>query len=415
MSEVRTDQMEVFHKLFPHVREESVKKVFCPYRVCPLGAHVDHQHGLITGFALDKGVDLLFSVTHSGLIDVASMNFPGMAHFSLANIPARQGDWGDYVRAAATALRQNHRLDYGICGIIQGSLPIGGLSSSAAVILANLLALCKANNIELAQQELIDTALYAENIYVGLSVGKLDQSCEVLGRKDHLLFLDTKTEKYELIPQHPNLPQYEIAIFFSGIERALVGSAFNMRVDECKAAAYGLKGLEGLEYGKFIDTRLRDVPEDIFMKWKDRLPDPWARRANHFFGEFRRVQQGAQAWKTGDIRKFGDLIFQSGYSSINNYETGSPELIALYDIMLDTPGIYGGRFSGAGFKGCCMAIIDPKHRDSIRETVTKRYTDQFPNLKNAFSVHFCQSADGVSLFEMPGTCSGVRYEAVPAY
>ena len=91
------------------------------------------------------------------------------------------------------------------------------------------------------------------------------------------------------------------------------------------------------------------------------------------------------------------MSFESGYSSIHSWETGSPELIKLYEIMAETKGIYGGRFSGAGFKGCCLAIIDPAYEDSIVEKVTREYLKAFPHLEGKYSVHICESADGVNL------------------
>lgn len=97
------------------------------------------------------------------------------------------------------------------------------------------------------------------------------------------------------------------------------------------------------------------------------------------------------------MEALGRLIFESGYSSIYNYETGSPELKKLYEIMTHTNGIYGGRFSGAGFKGCCMALIDPAYEESIIETVTREYLKEFPHLSDKYSVHVCESADGVRL------------------
>ena len=120
-------------------------------------------------------------------------------------------------------------------------------------------------------------------------------------------------------------------------------------------------------------------------------------RAEHWYSEMARVEKAAEAWRKGDLGAYGAFSFESGHSSIYQWETGSPELKALYDIMLKTDGIYGGRFSGAGFKGCCMALIDPAFADSIREHVTKEYLQQFPDLRDKFSVHFCESADGVTL------------------
>jgi galactokinase/galacturonokinase len=281
--------------------------------------------------------------------------------------------------------------------VIDGELPIGGLSSSAAVIITFLSALCKLNGISLSTKEMIEIAQEAENKYVGVACGRLDQSCEVYCRKDHLLYLDTMDGSYELIPQSPRLKPYKFAIFFSGLERSLASSAFNMRVDECKSAAYALKAYAGMEYGKFSETHLREVPKEVFLQYKDRLPENWRKRAEHCYGEFERVEQGVEAWRRGDIETYGRLCFESGYSSIHSWETGSPELIKLYEIMTQTEGIYGGRFSGAGFKGCCLAIIDPAYEKSIIEKVTREYLEAFPHLEGKYSAHICESADGVKL------------------
>ena len=244
---------------------------------------------------------------------------------------------------------------------------------------------------------MIMTALSAENNYVGVACGKLDQSCEVYSKKDHLLYLDTQDDTYELIPTHPQMKPYRIAIFFSGVERTLAGSKFNMRVDECRAAAYSLMAFSGIEYGKFPEAALRKVPVEVYHKYKDRLPENFAKRAEHYYSEYDRVQRGAEAWRRGDLEEYGRLSFESGRSSIENWETGSDELKTLYEIMTRTDGIYGGRFSGAGFKGCCMALIDPSFEETITATVTNEYLKVFPELKGKFSVHICESADGIGL------------------
>ena len=152
-----------------------------------------------------------------------------------------------------------------------------------------------------------------------------------------------------------------------------------------------------MEYGKFNETYLRDVPAEVFEQYKERLPENWRKRAEHWYSEFDRVHKGVEAWRKGDIEAFGKLSFDSGCSSIYSYETGSDELKTLYEIMTHTDGIYGGRFSGAGFKGCCMALIDPAFRESILKTVEKQYLAAFPALEGKYCAHVCQSADGVSL------------------
>ncbi len=211
------------------------------------------------------------------------------------------------------------------------------------------------------------------------------------------MYLDTLDDSYELIPASPHMKPYKIAIFFSGVERTLAGSKFNMRVDECRSAAYALKALAGMEYGKFAETHLREVPVEVFHRYKDRLPENWALRAEHWYTEFDRAQKGAEAWRRGDIEEYGRLSFESGHSSIYNWQTGSPELKKLYELMLETEGIYGGRFSGAGFKGCCMALIDPSFEEAILHKIGTDYLRDFPQLQGKYSAHICASADGVML------------------
>lgn len=370
---------------------------FTPYRVCPIGAHSDHQLGKITGIAINKGIHIAYGPKENGVIEIQSQQFDKRAQWHVAVTPeSPQGDWADHLRGATIALNKRYPLRRGLCAVIDGELPIGGLSSSAAVIITFLSALCKMNSIELEPSELITISQEAENLYVGVSCGKLDQSCEVYCKKGHLLYMDLQDDTYELIPKHPDMKPYRIAIFFSGIERTLAGSAFNMRVDECRSAAYALKAYAGMEYSKFEETNLRDVPYEVYLEHKDKLPENWRKRAEHWYTEFDRVQKGAEAWKNGDIEEFGRLSFESGKSSIYNWETGSPELKKLYEIMTQTEGIYGGRFSGAGFKGCCMALINPEFEESITEKVTREYLKAFPHLKDKFSVHICKSANGVN-------------------
>ena len=371
---------------------------FCPYRVCPIGAHSDHQHGKITGLAIDKGIHIAFRPKRSGIVELRSLNFDKRAQWHIRSVPSvKENDWADYLRGATWALARHYTLHVGLCGVVEGTMPIGGLSSSAAVIIAFLSALSKVNGIALDGPEMIQIALEAERDYVGVSVGTLDQSCEVYSRRNHLLHLDTKDGSYELIPQHPDMKPYKVAVFFSGIERSLAGSKFNMRVDEAKSAAYALMAFSGMEYGKFGQAVLRDVPREVYEEHKQRLPENWRKRAEHFYTEFDRVQQGAEAWRRGDIEAYGRLSFESGHSSIYNWETGSDELRTLYEILRRTDGVYGGRFSGAGFKGCCMALIDPAFAQCIEKQVGEEYLRAFPDLRGKYSFHLCDSADGVSL------------------
>ena len=417
--------------------------IFSPYRVCPLGAHVDHQHGLVTGFAINKGVDLWFNVNGSSQIDngeltidnypeshvhLESKTFEGVVDFEInAPTQVREHHWGDYARGAKYALMKRFELKRGIDGVIQGSLPVGGLSSSAAVLIAYVMAFAKANDIALKPFEVVKIASEAEREYIGLNNGLLDQACIALSKKDQLLFLDCDSNEYRLIPfgktpsgspclggerppQSPclggekksslrredlggSLP-FEIGIFFSGLTRSLVNSDYNLRVYECKTAAWNMLAYTDQPLKTFDKTFLRDIPKATFEKTRIAMPARFARRAEHFYSEYRRVRQGVTAWETGNMKLFGKLSFDSCESSIHNYECGSPELIAIYEIMRSLPGVYGGRFSGAGFKGACIALVDPAYKEDIQKVLTEKYLEKFPEYEKTFQVFWVKPDDG---------------------
>ena len=377
---------------------DALYQLFSPYRICPLGAHVDHQHGLVTGFAFDNGIEFLFSATETGKVEMASLSFEGLMTFNVQRFnEEKQNNWGDYLRGAVWALQQDFQLKRGVRGIVKGSMPIGGLSSSAALLCGFVMAIDKVNQLGLDKRQIIKYASIAERQYVGLNNGILDQACVVLCEADKLLYLDTATEEYQLLPfgdgSQP-LP-FELGIFFSGVTRKLTGTDYNLRVSECKTAAWMLEAYENIPLRELQETRLRDVDEQVFLKYEDRMPERFARRARHFYTECDRVTDGVKAWKEGDIEKFGKYIFESCESSMNNYECGSPELIDIYEIMRHTDGIYGGRFSGAGFKGACIALVDPKKKDSIKQFVTNEYLKKYPQYKDSFEVYFCHPCHGV--------------------
>ena len=393
-NEIKEKLIKKMMMMYCDIKEEDILFSFCPYRVCPVGAHIDHQKGNVTGFAIDYGITVAYVPSNNHFFEATSLNFSGTKGDSVIDVCDKQNDWADYLRGTAKLLHERYNIDRGIYAYIDGSLPIGGISSSAAVIISFMNALCKVNQITLSQEEIIKLSQEVENKYVGINSGILDQSCEIYSKKDKLLYLDTSTGKYELIPKNDKMKPYEIAIIFSGVKRTLVGSAYNTRVDELKSASYALKAYAKMNYGNYKDSVLRDVPREVFEKYKDRLPDNFYKRALHYYSEMDRVEKAINAWKSGNIEEFGKISRESGESSIYNYEAGSNELKAIHEIMNNTDGVYGGRFSGAGFKGCCLAIINPDYEDIIKESITKKYLSLFPEYKDAFNIYFCNTSDG---------------------
>jgi len=370
--------------------DRDIQVVYAPLRISPLGAHVDHQDGLVTGMTLDKVILLAFTPRTDRRVCVESLNFPGRVEFALDDIPPKSSrDWGNYVRGAAAALQQQHVLQTGIDAVVGGTMPIGGLSSSAAVGVAYLLALETANGLEISAEENIQLDRYVENVYLGLKNGIMDQSMILMSEHDTLTYLDCQSVKFDKIPIPSGKNGFDILVVYSGVEKSLGGTDYNNRVAECQEAARLLLTWSGQTPPE--QARLRMVPEDVYAALGAQLPAPLDRRARHFFTEVARVREGTAAWRAGDVATIGQLMRESGASSVYNYESGCPQLVTLYNILCDAPGVYGARFSGAGFRGCCIGLSDPAYQEEIQAFIDARYPAAHPNASVRYSVHFCKS------------------------
>ncbi|MEZ4869531.1 MAG: galactokinase family protein [Caldilineaceae bacterium] len=374
----------------------TIRVVRAPLRISPLGAHIDHQLGRVTGMAVDRSILFAFAPTQDGSVHVESLDFANTTDFSLTQVPVyAKGDWGNYLRGAVVALQRGYVLHQGLVGVLGGDMPIGGLSSSAAVTIAYLLALEVVNDLSISADENIRLVTRTEHEYIGLNNGILDQTSILFSRRSHLTVIDCQTVAIERAPSQIDPAAYAIMAVYSGVAQGLVGTGYNNRVAECQSAAQQLLALAGQP--AHADPRLRHVAPTIFADYGSRLEGPLRKRATHFFTEMARVAAGEAAWREGDLVRFGQLVSQSGESSIKNYESGCPQLITLYEILNDTPGVYGVRFSGAGFRGSCLALVDPKASAAIAEAVHRRYPQTHPDIADQYSVHLCLPADGAHL------------------
>lgn len=379
--------------------DDEIRVVRAPLRVSPLGAHVDHQDGLVTGLALDRAIHLAFVPREDGMMCVESLNFPGCSEFNLERVPPKgPGDWANYARGAVLALKQSYDLRIGIDAVVMGTMPIGGLSSSAAVGVAYLLAIETVNDLELSAEENIKLDRYIENVYLGLKNGVMDQSVILLSDRDCLTYLDCQTMDVQRVPTSASPDDFEILVAYSGVKKALVGTDYNNRVDECHEAARLLLEWSGVPRPNG-NSRLRLVPPEVYAAYGERLPAPLGRRARHFFTELHRVQEGVEAWRSGRIEQLGQLVRESGASSVYNYESGSPHLTTLYGILCECPGVYGARFSGGGFRGACIGLSDPNQREEIVAFIDKRYPAAHTDIAGLYSIHFCQTSEAAHLMD----------------
>ena len=376
----------------------AVRVVTAPYRICPLGAHIDHQGGPVLGMAIDLYSLLAFVPQREPRVRLRSANFPGAIDFhwdELERIDAEtQPGWGRYPLAAARVLRERlPREPRGILGEIQGALPGSGLSSSASLLLACLRAFAVGNALEVGVEESIQHARRAENRYVGVQSGFLDPASIAAARPGELLRIDTEALSWRAAPPGTGAPETRFLVFWSGHPRNLAETGFNHRVEECHSAARRL-GAAGTPAKV---SRLGELEDDFFEAHRGVLPDDEARRATHFFGERRRVESGWKLWQRGDLAGFGQLMFESCRSSIENYETGSPELIALQEILEDSPGVLGARFCGAGFGGSSLALVEAARAGALAEEIRERFAARFPEVAGRATSYQVRAVGGVEV------------------
>jgi len=382
---------------FAGVARADIRVARSPYRICPLGAHVDHQLGRVTGMALDRSVLLAFTPTDDGTVRLASRDFEGVTRFALSDAAAvpREG-WGRYAAGAVLALGEaGVPVRRGIAGLVEGSLPIGGLSSSAAVTIAYLLALESANGAVVEPGRNVRLEQWVENVHIGLNNGILDQSVILLSRRGRLLVLDCLDGKSELVPLPEGAQAFGVVVAYSGLSAALTSTGYNARVAECEQAAAELLRLGGLPAP--AKPRLRNVPPQVYEAYAGELAALLARRARHFFAENDRVVEGRELWARGDPVRFGQLIRESGRSSIEDYQCGCPELITLYEVLSGVEGVYGARFGGGGFRGSCIGLYRPGCEEGIRAAVERVFPIAHPHVAGKYELHFCTSDDGAGL------------------
>jgi galactokinase/galacturonokinase len=364
-----------------------VKRIFSPYRICPIGAHIDHQGGAVLGRTISIGTTLEYEPLDSNQIHIISKQF-GETKFIIGELDVNH--WARYAQSAARVLK----IKRGMKAQVNGSLIGSGLSSSASVGLAYLKALAVVNDIELTNEELVQLEYRLEHDELNLQIGLLDPLTIVNGRRDALLFMDTVSVSVSPIPDP--LPSFAWIVAYSGVSRELAKSGFNIRVDECHQAAEAL-----LPNAKILS----DVPREVFEDGKITLPENLRKRATHFFTEVDRVHQCAKAWQEANLELFGQLMNRSCASSINNYESGSDILVELHELVSGTDGVYGSRFSGGGYGGCVVALAHRPSAENICASIAEKFSVRHPELKP--QVFVAEMGDSISPILL-GEKSGVK-------
>nr|MDQ3555020.1 galactokinase [Chloroflexota bacterium] len=344
---------------------EGVLVVRSPGRVNLIGEHTDYNDGFVLPAAIDLEIRVCFVATDDRRVELTRLDTDERLGFELDAIGAPRQEWIDYVAGVAQALAERGVPMRGLRGVIASDLPISsGLSSSAALELAAAWALA-VERPPLEPMELALVGQRAENSYVGVRSGLMDQFAVAFGERGAALLLDCRSRKHETVPLP--LDRAGLVVCDSQAPRELASSAYNERREQCELAVAQLRAAS-----EAVDS-LRDVDTLMLERHAARL-DPVARaRAQHVVAENERVLATVVALRQGDLATVGRLFAESHASLRDLYQVSSAELDALVEIAQTTPGVIGARMTGAGFGGCTVNLVEPDALERFTEAITGEY------------------------------------------
>jgi len=363
-----------------------------PGRVNLIGGHTDYNEGFVLPIAIEKKIIMLGQLRRDQLVQIFDLGYKVEAKFSLDNLsPYKKDTWVNYLMGAMDEMQKAGYLLQGANLIFISNIPRGaGLSSSAALEVVTALTMEKLNSLEIEPAKMARLCQQAENNFVGVACGIMDQYVSRLGQKNYALFIDCRTNDYELIPFKDN--NYQIVICNSRIQRGLVNSEYNRRREECKAAAEFFAH----RLGSKIRT-LRDVTIEECKQYQEYLPEPIGRRARHIISENYRVQTGAQALREGNFSAFGQLMIESHRSLKDDYQVSCAGLDLLVDLALKQQGVLGARMTGAGFGGCTVNLIEKNYINCFKKNIKNEYKK---NTGINPDIYITLPAEGAKIWEL---------------
>lgn len=340
--------------------------VRAPGRVNLIGEHTDYNEGFVLPIAIDRATYVAGRLRADRTIRSYSAQFDEEDSFDLDAITRNEEQlWANYVRGVVKGLMARDLPVIGADLLIDSDVPLGsGLSSSASLEVATGYAFQLLNSFNLLGEELALLAQGAENSFVGVQCGIMDQFMAALGRAGHALLLDCRDLSYTSIPIPPEV---RVVVCDSGVRHSLAGSEYNDRRAACNEAVRLLKA----RLPKM--SALRDVSPEQLQANADLLPAEILPRARHVVHEIWRTQRAAEALEQGDLKLFGVLMYQSHESLRDDYEVSVPEIDALVAIAREQPGCYGSRITGGGFGGSTVSLVRAEDVETFAANVAAEY------------------------------------------
>lgn len=342
-----------------------------PGRVNLIGEHTDYNMGFVLPAALDQALSLYGRKTEGRVVTAYAAGLNASASFNLDQLEPVQGEpqWYDYIKAVFWSLRLEGFPLVGAEIELNSNIPIGaGLSSSAALEMAAGAAMVALAGRSISCDRLAIACWRAENEYIGVRCGIMDQFAVGLSRKDQALFLDCRSREYRHVPL--NLGDYRLLIVDSRVNRSLAGSAYNRRRQECEEAVEVISKACGHQFNS-----LREINLETLNRVGNFLTDPLYRRSLYVIEENRRVESAVQSLERGDLEEFGALMLSSHAGLRDLYEVSCPELDLIVDSAVVIDGVAGARMTGAGFGGCAVALVNRRSIDRLEKEIARAFQD----------------------------------------
>lgn len=339
-----------------------------PGRVNLIGEHTDYNDGFVFPMAIDFQIMLAARRRSDRLVRIYSVDYEDAVEFSLDQTIDFDNDhrWSNYPRGVLRAMQEAGAelcgLEMAFCGDIpQGS----GLSSSAALEVVTAKVAQNLTGFSMEAPALAKLCQKAENDFVGMKCGIMDQFISMMGREDHALFLDCRSLEYQHIPL--NLGDYRIIICHSGVKHSLVDSEYNKRRRECE------EGVRVLQSSHLEIKALRDVDVEQLKAGREEMDPVVYNRCLHVISENNRVEESIRALKAGDLPTFGRLLNGSHDSLRDLYEVSCPEVDLLVDLAREVDGVLGARITGGGFGGCTVNLVASAAVNDFSRHVLENY------------------------------------------
>jgi len=369
---------------------DAVLLISAPGRVNLIGEHVDYNNGIVLPVTVDRRIWLAVKPLEKPLLCISALDLGEDIEIDLKNLAARVDTeskplplWSLYPAAVAWVFQSKGYPVNGLEVCIASNLPMrAGLSSSAAIEVAFALAFQTVAEIKMERMQLAQLCQTAENSYIGVHCGLMDQFAVSHGVARHALFFDTCSLAWQPIP----LPlETVLVVADSGKKRELAKSAYNQRQQECQLA------VEFLNKQNPAIHSLRDVDFETFKKYEQSLPQTIAKRARHVIEEIDRVQRSAIMLAHEDAVSFGQIMFEGHRSLRDLYEVSCEELDFLVETAAKLPGCLGARLTGAGFGGCTVNLVRKAHAEQFCEQLQAAYRSHF---SIELKTHICQADRG---------------------